>query len=123
MFDDYIRCMTITQNVDPNVYYAITPEIRNRIREYMEDPMTAAVIHEDPKNKQTSTKFVTSDLIYYWMTALNIPMECQKWHLNRLLTLIRIANIENKPPKKPSRADAIRKHKEVNAARRAKLHR
>lgn len=125
MFDDYVRCMTITQNVDPSVYLAITPEIREQIKEYIDDSMTAAVVHEN-KTQPKSTKFVTSDLIYYWMTALNIPFDpCQKWHLSRLLMLIRIANIENKPSKdrKMSKADSARSHHAVNAARRAKRRR
>ena len=143
-FDDYIRCMTITQNVDPSVYLAITPELRKEIRDYIDDSMTAAVVHENKahqtsygflvdssgnyvvhenKAHQTSSKFVTSDLIYYWMTALQIPFDpCQKWHLSRLLMLIRIANIENKPSKdrKMSKADSARSHHATNAARRAK---
>lgn len=121
-FDDYIRCMTITQNVDPSVYLAITPELRKEIRDYIDDSMTAAVVHEN-KVQQRSSKFVTSDLIYYWMTALQIPFDpCQKWHLSRLLMLIRIANIENKPTKdrKMSKADSARSHHATNAARRAK---
>lgn len=119
MFDDYVRCMTITQNVDPNVYRVLTPSIRSRIREYMEDSMTAAIIHENAPER-TSTKFTTSDLIYYWMVALNIPFECQKWHLNRLLTLIRITNIEQKPDKKMGKAASARYSHATNQARRAK---
>ena len=122
MFDDYIRCMTITQNVDPSVYLAITPEIRREIRDYIEDSKTAAVVHEN-RAPHVSSKFITSDLIYYWMTALNIPFDpCQKWHLSRLLMLIRIANIENKPSKdrKMSKADSARSQHATNAARRAK---
>jgi hypothetical protein len=125
MFDDYIRCMTITQNVDPNVYLTITPEIREQIRNYIDDSLTAAIVHEN-KTQPKSSKFVTSDLIYYWMTALNIPFDpCQKWHLSRLLMLIKIANIENKPSKdrKMSKADSARSHHAINAARRAKRRR
>lgn len=117
--DDYIRCMTLTQNVNPMVYYVITPGIRNQVRDYMEDPMTAAVVREDPQAPQ-STKFITSDLIYYWMVALQIPFDpCQKWHLNRLLILIKITNIEQKPKKKQNPADIARQHHAINAARRA----
>lgn len=120
MFDDYIRCMTLTQNVDPNVYRVITPDIRKRIQEYMDDPMTAAIIREDPTNGRVSKEFTTSDLIYYWMVELGISFDCQKWHLNRLLALIRITNIKRKPPKKTNRAEVARRHHDINAARRAK---
>lgn len=122
LFDDYIRCMTITQHVDETVYLGITQQIRDEVRKYMDDPMTAAVIHEDQTQTGQSHRFTTSDLIYYWMTELNIPFECQKWHLNRLLTLIRISNIEKKKqnPKKANKSEVARRHHAVNAARRAK---
>lgn len=119
-FDDYIRCMTITQNVDPEVYKWITPEIRNEIQEYMNDSMTAAVIHEN-QTPRHSTKFITADLIYCWMVMLRIPPEYQKWHLNRLLTLIRIVNIEQNPNKKMSKADSAKHHHSTNQARRARM--
>lgn len=124
MFDDYIRCMTITQNVDDSIYIAITPEIRDIVRKYMDKKMSAAVVNEDPTQNRHSTKFVTADLIYYWMTELNIPPEYQKWHLNRLLMLIRIANAEkakqNPNNKKANKADIARRHHALNQARRAK---
>lgn len=117
-FIDYVRCMTLTQNVDPNVYYGLTAPILEQIRSYMDDPMTAAVIKDDPKER-SSSKFVTSDLIYYWMVELQIPFECQKWHLNRLLTLIRITSIEKKPKKKETQQEAARRSHAINQARRA----
>ena len=95
-FDDYIRCMTLTQNVNPEVYRRITQKNREEVQRYIEDSMTAAVIHDDGTSKR-STEFVTSDLIYYWMVESNIPFDpCQKWHLNRLLTLIRIVGIKRR---------------------------
>ncbi|MBO7365205.1 MAG: hypothetical protein J6U28_00720 [Bacteroidales bacterium] len=67
-------------------------------------------------------KVITNELIYYWMTALNIPFDpCQKWHLNRLMMLIKVASIEQQPPKKMSKADAMSQQKALNAARRARL--
>lgn len=120
MFDDYIRCMTITQNVDPNVYLVITNDIRKRVKAYIEESQTAAVVNEAQRLHQ-SRQFVTSDLIYYWMTALNIPFEpCQKWHLSRLMMLIKIANVENKSGNKMSKADSAKAQHAQNAARRAK---
>lgn len=116
---DYIRCMTITKNVDPNVYYAMTPDIVKQINEYIENPMTATWF-SDKNHKKSSKEVVTSELIYYWMTALQIPFECDKWHLNRLMTLIQIASIKNQPPKKMSKKDAMSQQRALNAARRAK---
>lgn len=119
-FNDYIRCMTLTQNVDPSVYNRITNGIREAVQKYIDDPMTAAVIHDDGKTKR-STKFVTSDLIYYWMVEAGIPFTpCEKWHLNRLLTLIKIVGIERRTDNKMSKADSARQHAAINRARRAK---
>lgn len=117
---DYIRCMTLTQNVDPLVYQCITNSHIDAVNAYIEAPMTASTVKEEkggPMNRQQ----ITSELIYYWMTAYHIPFECQKWHLNRLLMLIRISNAENKPPKKRSKRDLYRHHAEVNAANKKKF--
>ena len=117
---DYIRCMTITQNVDPKIYNYIDPDNIVRVRKYIENPMTATTVTED-KSSKGGREVVTSELIYYWMIALNIPFECQKWHLNRLMTLIRVCNVKNTPPKKRSKRDLASRYAELNAARRKKL--
>ena len=115
---DYVRCMTITPNVDPMVYKVLTPENLKTINEYIDAPMTATWFSED-KNRKINREVITSELIYYWMVALQIPFECQKWHLNRLLTLVRICNIKNQPPKKMSKRDIMSRNRSLNAARRA----
>ena len=117
---DYIKCMTITQNVDPTVYNFLSQSNIQEINNYIQDPMTATTFHND--NQQGRAKeVITSELIYYWMIALNIPMECQKWHLNRLLTLVRVCNVKNAPPKKMSKRDVASRYASLNAARRNKL--
>ena len=117
---DYIRCMTLTQNVNPYVYFALTPQNFKEVAEYIEDPMTATWFNEKEKPKKSS-EVVTSELIYYWMSAFQIPFSAEKWHLNRLLTLIRIANIKNQPPKKMSKKDIVSRNRALNAERRKKL--
>lgn len=114
---DYIKCMTITQNVNPEVYANITNEIINQVTDYISMPMTATYFSNNDRGK-SSNEVVTAELIYYWMIALNIPFECQKWHLNRLLTLIRVCNIKNQPPKKMSRRDVMSRNAALNASRR-----
>lgn len=117
---DYVRCMTLTQNVDPNVYLVLTNNNIEQINKYIEAPMTATVI-TDEKNAKRNNETVTAELIYYWMIALNIPWECQKWHLNRLLTLIKVCNVKNTPPKKMSKRDIMSRNAAINAARRKQL--
>lgn len=116
---DYVRCMTINQ-VDPNVYYMLTSDNIKQIMDYINAPMSATTFSEAPGSKR-SRDVVTSELIYYWMVASQIPFECQKWHLNRLLNLIRICSIKNQPPKKMKRNEILSRNASLNAARRAKL--
>lgn len=114
---DYIKFMTVTQNVKPEVYTHLTQSNINDIKKYIDDPMTATTISED-RNSKPNREIVTSEIIYYWMVALQIPPEYQKWHLNRLLMLIRVCNIKNSPPKKMSKGDIMRRNAALNAARR-----
>ncbi len=118
---DYIRCMTITKNVNPDVYYGIPVEIIKQINDYIDDPMTATWINSQ-EPKRYSRQVITSELIYYWMVTYRIPMECQKWHLNRLLMLIQVCDEKNKPPKKMSQRQIMSRNAALNAARKAKLH-
>ena len=115
---DYIRCMTLTQNVDPLVYNALNNENVQDVVKYIEAPMTATKVKAQKHARNSET--VTAELIYYWMIALNIPFECQKWHLNKLLTLIEVCSVKNQPQKKMSRSEILRSNRELNAARRAK---
>lgn len=116
---DYIRCMTLTQNVDPIIYNFLSDDNIKQVNDYIDAPMTATWFSEKHRPKQRSEQ-VTSELIYYWMISLNIPFECQKWHLNRLLTLIEVCNIKNQPDKKMKRKDIYSRNAALNAARRKK---
>lgn len=113
---DYVRCMTITQNVNPDAYLYLTNENIEEIKAYIEAPMTATFFSDNNTSKG-NRKVVTAELIYYWMIALNIPFEYQKWHINSLLTLIRVCNAENDKPKKRNPKDMAA----LNAARRKQL--
>ena len=116
---DYIKCMTLTQNVDPLVYASLSQDNIEEISKYIEASMTATVIN-NKENKRGKKEIVTAEIIYYWMVTLNIPFECQKWHLNKLLTLIEVCSIKNQPEKKMSRNEILRSNRSLNAARRAK---
>ena len=115
---DYIKCMTVSSNVDSDVYNHLTQANIQEINDYIGAPMTATYFSEDKQSKGKQ-ETVTSELIYYWMIALNIPFDpCQKWHLNRLLTLVRVCNIKNTPPKKMSKGEVMSRNAALNAARR-----
>lgn len=118
---DYIRCMTITQNVDPLVYLGLSAENYKSIEEYMSDTMTATWFN-DKNNPKSRQKVVTAELIYYWMISLQIPFECERWHLNRLLTLIRVCNNENTPKTKMKKGDIFKQNSQLNEARKKMLH-
>jgi hypothetical protein len=114
---DYVRYMTLTQSVDPFVYQNLTNENLSLVEAYIRAPMTATTIKEDgPRN---NTDVITNEVIYSWMALLAIPFSCEKWHLNRLLTLIKVANINNQPKKKKTQAQLAADYRAINELRRA----
>jgi hypothetical protein len=121
-FLDYVKCMTLTQNVDPMVYNALTEENLKDILHYIEDPMTATTINKQQQKGGKQGRVITSELIYAWMAILRIPYECQKWHLNRLLMLIQVTGLEQEPPKKMDPKNVLRQNSSLNKARRMKHH-
>lgn len=120
---DYIRCMTLTPNVDPNVYKYIPETEMKRVSEYIDNPMTATWFgsNNQPGSSSPKKEIITAEVIYYWMISFNIPTEYRKWHLNQLITLIRVLSAKNAPKKKRSQKDILAENKRINAARRAKL--
>lgn len=117
---DYVRCMTITQNVDPNIYYALTDKNIETIENYMAEKMTATWFRENG-NRRPSSDVITAEIIYYWMIDLGIPMECEKWHLNRLMTLIRVCSEKQSGGKKMSTKEILKQNSALNAARKRRL--
>jgi len=118
---DYIKFMTLTKNVSPDVYHRLTTDNINEINRYIEAPMTATTFPQQGTKGKVGGETVTAELVYYWMIALNIPFECQKWHLNRLLTLIRVCEIKNQPSKKMNRREVMNRNAALNAARKKQL--
>lgn len=118
-FLDYIRCMTLTPNVDPKDYYALTPEQLNEIIKYMEDKQTATTFHNQEKKK--SREIMTNEVIYYLMSEFGIPYDpCQKWHINHLMSLIDVCALKSQPSKKMPMGDMLKQRKSLNAMRRGK---
>lgn len=117
---DYIKFMTVTRNVDDSVYDRLTRENSVAIANYIAASNTATTFNSFDE-KPSSREVITSEIIYYWMVALSIPFECEKWHINRLLTLIRVINEKNKPEKKIDRQTLLSRQRELNEARKKKL--
>lgn len=118
---DYIRCMTLTQGVDPGVYYRLTRENMAAIQRYIQDPMTAATFKER-KGGRKRARYQSAETFYAAMASYGIPFSCEKWHLNRLLALIRACGEENMPPDKMGKREQAMHTRALNAQRRAKMH-
>lgn len=116
----YIQLMTLTPNVPDEVFARLSSENVAAINAYIGAKMTATWFSED-KTKPRSSEIITTELVYYWMLSLNIPMECQYWHVNRLFTLIQVCNRKNAPAKKMSRSEIAARNRELNQKRRKEL--
>lgn len=117
---DYIKFMTLTPNVDPEVYDRLTSDNLRSIDTYINARQTATTFSNE-KTTKGGGEVITAELIYYWMFSFHIPMECEEWHLDRLITLIRVFDVKNSPPKKQSKSAIMRRNAALNAERRARL--
>lgn len=113
---DYVKCMAIGESIDLTIFDRLTESNLIEINDYIGQPMTATTFREE--SKTGGREIITSEIIYYWMVTYNIPFECQYWHLNRLLTLVKVCNVKNNPPKKMSQQEILARNKALNDARR-----
>lgn len=120
---DYIRCMTLSEEIPPEVYAYIPDPVIDEVGAYINRKMTATWFNDNPNApKGNSGEVVTAEIIYYWLVALQIDFQVQDWHLNRLLTLIRVVNIKNDPKKKMMpKKEAAQLQRDLNAERKAKF--
>lgn len=116
----YIKAMCLDEGIPPEVFDKLSAENFEEIQKYITAKRTATWFRETPGGK-TSGEIITSELIYYWMIALNIPSSYETWHLSRLLTLVRICQVKNSPAKKMSKSEIARQQRELNARRRAEM--
>lgn len=116
----YVKCMIVTPLCPEDIVLRLSKTNIDEINAYIESPESATTFGAMPQTKGKG-EVITSELIYYWMVAFNIPFECEYWHLNRLFALIRICNVKNSKPKKMSRNEIANRNRELNAARRAQL--
>ena len=116
----YAYYMITTPEISPEVISRLTNQDLKKINDYIEKKNTATTF-SDTKKHGGRTETITAELVYYWMVAFQIPIECEAWNLNRLFALIRICNMKNQPQKKMSRHEIAQRNRELNAQRRAEL--
>lgn len=115
----YIRAMVITPNVPDVIFKKLSERNLEEINKYINAKMTATTLRDD--NSQPSREIITAEIIYYWLISFNIPFECERWHLNRLMTLIQVCSRKSQPAKKLSQAEIAARNRELNARRKAEL--
>ena len=118
--NDYVHCMSLSGPLSAEVVLALTNKHQQTIAEYISSPMSATTFSDIDKRPAGRSEIITSELIYYWMVSASIPMECERWHLNRLITLIRICSIKNNTQKKIPQRDQALRAAAINRQRRAK---
>lgn len=116
---DYIKCMTLTPGVDEETYRYLSNKNYSEIDKYISATMTATTFSNNSPGRGKN-EIITAEVIYHWMVSLNIPSEYENWHLNRLITLIRVCSIKNSPPKKMSHSDIYARNAAINARNKAK---
>ncbi len=128
---DYIKCMivkSIPNQLDSKWLYNLDEKSLKSINDYIKDPMTATFFNEQANKNPKNKRIITNELIYYWMVSYQIPFSCEKWHINKLITLIKVCNAENEAASKDNKKNSalskndIAARRALNAQRRAKLH-
>jgi len=116
----YVKHMILTPNIPDEVWQKFPDRLFLMINSYMNSKQTATWFNDSP-NIKASREVVTAELIYYWMVALGIPFECQYWHINKLLTLVKVCNVKNAPEKKMSKREQAEMQRTLNAQRKAQF--
>lgn len=121
----YIPYMDVKGNMGSNsvIFERIKndPESLRLITEYINAPHTATTFSKKTKdNGRGKKEILTAEVIYYYMIAMEIPFECEHWHLNKLMTLIHVCGIKN-DPKKMSKKDTAAHYAALNKARHGKI--
>lgn len=116
----YFKCMLLTDNVSDNHLNRLSRKDVETINDYINDKRSATWFRDTP-NKHVSGEVITSELIYYWLVQFTIPFTVETWHLNRLMTLVKIAGIKQTKQKPMSKAQQSEQYRRLNAERRAAL--
>lgn len=115
---DYFRCMEVEPCIESMWPVSLSPSQYQKLLKYIDEEQTATKFYSYKKDKTLSRQTITSELIYYWMASLNIPFECERWHLSRLLTLIHIASVKGQTGKKMTQKETMQMYAELNEKRK-----
>lgn len=119
--DDYVRCMVVSPDLPRDFTSRLNEKDYVRIMEYTNSKQSGTTFTDEPKSTAKAEP-MTSELVYYWMMEFGIDFQpCESWHLNRLLTLIKIASIKRAPAKKMNSKEQAEHMRRLNAQRRQKL--
>jgi hypothetical protein len=118
---DYVTFMGVGATIPRDLVNELTNTNLMEINRYIESSQSATTFGVLPKRQAYRGEVITSELIYYWLVAYNIPFECEHWHLNRLFSLIRICNVKNTPAKNQPRNEIAQRNRELNEQRKAAL--
>lgn len=117
---DYLRMMAVNPSVNDEHLALLSQQNINELQEHISAKATATWFTENKKKSPSNPETVTSELIYFWMFSYQIPKECESWHLNRLLTLVRVFGEKNQKPEKMSKSDTLARNRSLNEQRKAK---
>lgn len=121
----YIQCMIMDESFEPKeLLYRLDEETITKLKDYISDNMTATWFNDSRKVNivgKPHKEAVTSEMIYYYMFSLGIPIYCEHWPITRLTTLIRIFAVKNDNKPMSRREEAVSRT-ELNRLRREALH-
>lgn len=116
----YIKAMTLTPNVPPEIYEKLSNENIQEINDYINGKHTATTFHDLPGGP-VNREVITAEIIYNWMIVLKIPLAWEERHLNKLFSLVRTVNLKSQPAKRVPRRDMLAQRKALNAQRQKEL--
>lgn len=115
----YISCMPIEDDIPEKWVLRLDGGQLLKISDYISDSKTATTVNRSASSKGSS-KTITSEIVYFWMTQYGIPFECDRWHFSRLMTLIEVASVKNGPQKKMSKKEVMLQQQAICEANRKK---
>lgn len=109
----YIKAMIVGSEPSPEVFYKLLSDHIDLIMKYVSAKATGTFLPEQPNNS-SRREVITSEKIYYWMSKLNIDMSCERWHLNKLFSYLRLHAVLEGPKKKMT----LEERRTLNAQRK-----